>query len=538
MRRRQTLLMELLVGICLVSILISGSAYSGEAVSPKTQGEPQYVTRLRKEGVRLAHLTCMPESIEGMAKIGCNTIMLNTYALQMFKDLKKTTPPDSDEIIRESDLYRTKVILKNTADACKKSNVVCVAAIDGLAEDAAIILSKHKYRFFVDADGNKGTITPCPLERRYWFGFMLPQFLTQARALRASDTPGGAIFDLEFYAGGDIYPFWFSKDICYCDTCWTDFCRESTKRKSKVNLPEKERGAWVRKQGLTDDYHKVMESRLCSLMKEFAGECRSVCPDFMLGFYPYVPNWMSNAILRGWSTPEIPALAMSESEFYQGFYYYSEERLSSLRKTGINALYVGAVFQGSCYPEHYASMLDELCRRADGYWLYYSAMFFNPVAAQRLKPPDEGTQYTLSALPDEYFRELTRANAAVDKGRSLPARFPHKFDLMPLLKKVDTDTAKEPKTVVWETPAVEIQPQVNLGGLCWQSDLDAKKLTISVHDASTGEKLLYGGKSGMQLSRLSFMTHRKFIFRIAYEGVMDDSSGLVKKFWLDASKAL
>ncbi|MDO8587218.1 MAG: hypothetical protein Q7T82_09280 [Armatimonadota bacterium] len=395
--------------------------------------EPPFVQRLRKEGVRLAHLAGAEGSIEAMAKAGCNVMMLQTWSLS---GLKKTTPADSEEIVQESDLQKLKASLDSHAKRCKRTNQLALATFYGLSEVEAAILKQHRYELVVDAEGHQSDLIPCPVSRRYWLGFILPQFLTQAKALHQAGAPGGAVIDLEFYGQEAIFAWEW--DICYCDKCWVAFCKKTARDDSVAALPPASRGRWVRQRGMARKYRSLMSSRLTALMGEVARECRAVQSDFVLGFYPYVPNWYCDAIIRGWGTPEMPALAMSETEFPDGYRPWSEPRIKHLRATRLDALYVGGMFQGTCYPEAYAAKLEELVRRADGYWLYYSAMFFMPEAAKKLTPPDKGTEYTLAAPPEHYLEALTMANERLDDDRSLVTSFPRKIELIARLKQAGT----------------------------------------------------------------------------------------------------
>jgi len=409
-------------------------------VSPRAQEEPAFVKRLRKEGVRLAHLSGRVGSVEGMAEAGCNVAMHNTWALTK---VEKTTPADSEEIVRESDLEGLAGRLNYCAPVCKKAGQIALCAIYGLSQNQARILKQHKYRLFVDAAGTRGEVAPCPLSKRYWFGFLLPQLQVQARALNAEGIPGGAVVDLEFYGARDLYPGWWKRDLCYCDGCWDSFCADTSQAEDVSNVPAEQRGTWVHAHGLRDDYHSLLGRRLEVLMRKFAEKCREIHPDFLMGLYPYVTHWVIDAILRGWSTPELPSLAMSEWEYSDGFNAQSEENVVHLNERGINALYIGGVIQGRCLPQLYAAKAEELARRADGYWLYYAAMFFEAGAIRKLKPPDEGNEYSLAAPPREYLDALTAANARLDRERGVHGTFPQLMDLTTRLRETG-DPAKSP----------------------------------------------------------------------------------------------
>lgn len=421
-------------------------------VSPKAQREPAFVARLRKEGVRLAHLSGRAGSVEGMAEVGCNVAMHNTWALT---NVEKTTPADSEEIVRESDLEPLAAKLEYSAPVCKKSNQIALCAIYGLSRNQARILKQHKYRLFVDAAGTRGEIAPCPLSRRYWFGLLLPQLRIQARVLKAEGISGGAVLDLEFYGARDLYPGWWKRDLCYCDNCWDSFRADTPQDEDVSNVPVEQRGTWVHAHGIRDDYHGLLARRLEALMRELAGKCRDIHPDFLLGLYPYVAHWANDAILRGWSTPELPSLAMSEWEYSDGFGAQSEENTVHLNERGINALYIGGLIQGRCLPQLYAAKAEELASRADGYWLYYAAMFFDAGAIRKLKPPDQGNEYSLAAPPREYLDALAAANARLDKERGVHGTFPRLMDLTKRLKEAGDPSTSSAKPVSIANPGFE-----------------------------------------------------------------------------------
>lgn len=416
--------------------LMMGGIYKPVSVVSPTRGEePDFVKRLRTEGVRIAHLSGRGGTVPPMAEAGCNVMMHNTWALQK---VAKSTPADAEQIVRADDLAGLQGRVTAAASECRKVGAVSLCSFYGLSGNEAQFLNQHRYRKFVDAVGTEGTVSPCPLSRRYWFGLLLPQFRLQAQALKEASLPGGVIVDLEFYAGGDIYPWWGSRDLCYCDSCWELFCTGTGQPETSYQLTAEERGTWINRQELSDDYHGVLGQHLAMMMRDVADECRGIHPNFLMGFYFYTPHWISDAILRGWSTPELPALAMSEAEYYSGFNRHSEEKIVHLRERGINALYIGGVMQGRCMPRLYAAMADELARRADGYWLYYAAMFFEPGAIKNLKQPEKGNEYSLAAPPEEYLNGLRQGNDGLDEGRSVVADFPKQIDLTAQLREVES----------------------------------------------------------------------------------------------------
>jgi hypothetical protein len=329
---------------------------------------------------------------------------------------RKTTVPDSDTILRLEDFSEESVArLRDWALKCQKNDLLMLYMMY-VADETSVrylaglepepdghllnyigfegrnplnahvkkIWPAHQYRHVVDWDGQEARWAPCPLERRYWRGFIRPQLELVARVLKETGARGGAALELETYCFYSIYPGMASqkKTFCYCDECFYGFVRSRSGAEAPDAVLPGVRFDWLTQRGLLPDYEKSLEDRMAAIIQEMIPEVRKIHPDFLFGMYPYTPFWYYDALIRGSGTPELPCLLFSSAEYYGGYTaapprtFFGDAptpaSVAHLRRRGLNALYAGGLYdRGIRSPEAYALAMDGLLRAADGFWAYH-----------------------------------------------------------------------------------------------------------------------------------------------------------------------
>jgi len=270
-----------------------------------------------------------------------------------------------------------------------ESSVKSLSGIEGdlrtyvrTGEGANQVWPAHHYRHVVDWNGEAARWAPCPLERRYWMGFIRPQLELVARVLNETGTDGGGALELETYCFYSIYPGMASqkKSFCYCDYCFGQFT-DSHEESPPADLPAGKRFDGLTKRGLLPNYERFLEDRLTALIREMMVKVRKIKPDLLFGFYPYAPFWYYDGLIRGGGTPELPCLVFPSAEYDGG---YTREVSSSffgdaptpdgvahIKRRGLPAMYAGGLWAKAMNsPEAIATSMDRLLRGADGYWVY------------------------------------------------------------------------------------------------------------------------------------------------------------------------
>lgn len=126
----------------------------------------------------------------------------------------------------------------------------------------------------------------------------------------------------------------------------------------------------------------------------------------------------------------------SESEYGSGFNKHSRDTMAVLKRKGIHFRYIGGLMLSALEATVLATEAAELCRKADGYWLFCSNTLFNsPAQLAAAKPPWNLKAGTIA----DYWKAL----AAVSRlGRKPTPRRP-RMETVNLLAKLN-DTASDP----------------------------------------------------------------------------------------------
>ena len=221
---------------------------------------------------------------------------------------------------------------------------------------------------------------PCPLERRYWYGFIHPQLELVSRVLNETGAVGGAALELETYCFYSIYPGMASQKqtFCYCDHCFYGFVRSLGKPEAPDAISPGRSFDWLTQHGLRLRFEKHPEDDMAGLIGEVMGEVRKINSDFLFGMYPYAPFGYYDALIRGSGTPELPCLLFPSAEYYSGYRrkpnstFFGDattsDSIAHLRRRDLPALYAGGIWNFS--NEALVTATDQLVREADGYWMY------------------------------------------------------------------------------------------------------------------------------------------------------------------------
>lgn len=365
-------------------------------------GEPglcDAVLRLRREGIRAKSRG----DVRRMETAGFNLVL--PWGGQLLEGAGKSQPADSDilltpedfseEAIRElrqwaADAHRHNQLLMPMIYVAGESSIRFLTGLDGdlrqyvrTGNGAKRLWPRHNLRRIVDWNGHRARWAPCPLDRRYWSGFIQPQLEQVARTLNETGACGGAALELETYCFFSIYPGVSSQKAayCFCDECFGGFLREQ-QTPGQNGLPEPgRRFDWLTQRGLLPDYEQSLETRLADRIREMIGRVRRIRSDFLFGFYPYAPSWYCDGLIRGASTDRLPCLLFPSAEYDGGYTtepistffgdVSTSDALRHLQHHRLSILYAGGLWtraMGSA--PAVATAMDRLLREADGYWVY------------------------------------------------------------------------------------------------------------------------------------------------------------------------
>ncbi len=357
----------------------------------------------------------LPRKIKSIWHYGGNSsvytlfadVGLNAGSFQFFpfKDTPKTG-------INKGELARWKITVK----LAKKNHIIPFAKLYTFGDWTAKLLKHRSYRRVVTETGQRCTLTPCPLERKFWIGIWKPVFIQIATVLKEENCPGGVMLENESYSFGTIYPgFWdMRKRYCFCDSCFAKFLK--LQKLQLAQLPaRKSRAKWIDTHGLACEYAQFMENEFASIIAELTQSARQIWPEFYVGQYPYFPQWFCDGIIKGSADKNHPCLLFSHIEYFSGFTKLSAQRLKYLTENNFNVKYLGGLTIGYYTPKSLAEKIAELTDKSDGYWLYWGGTLTSSDWKNRLPSGKDfkklSYEYRLLAPPDEYWKLIKQANA-------------------------------------------------------------------------------------------------------------------------------
>ncbi len=218
-------------------------------------------------------------AIHKLADHGFNSATTATWLLSK---ATSSAGPDDPFIIRESDIPAEKLaLIRAQARACAEEGILYMPYINQLADGEVRLLKGKHYRRFVNHLGVEGSIAPCPLERKDWFGFQLPQMLAIVRILAEEGCEGGVKLEGETYCAGDIYPGYHTQrqELCYCDHCFNSFINALPRNERPTTaLKPAERYPWLSARGLLWAYEMHQKRELVKLLRELAARVPVAVP--------------------------------------------------------------------------------------------------------------------------------------------------------------------------------------------------------------------------------------------------------------------
>lgn len=346
-------------------------------------GQPDKVMEdVRAHGIRMPWATSADETVVDRLKAsGFNAI---TFTAALLQNAKVVNPAPGAPLLEGTQFVEETVAnITQRVEDCARLDMLCMPHIMLQSGDEWPHLQGKTYRKAVSSEGVTGDRAPCPVDRRIWLEFHLPQMVALARIMEKAGCAGGIMLEAEMYAAHDIYPGYQSqkREFCYCDDCWGRLVAKlDGRRRPGRDLAPTERYPWLSAQGMLWDYELHMREELASLMKEVASEVRKVMPKAFFGLYPASITWHNDALIEGLGTRELPFVVFSRAEYYPGFtaypgenqshMYASTDHLRHLEALGLPYLYLGGLMAGHHWPHRFGLEIARLQREADGVWVF------------------------------------------------------------------------------------------------------------------------------------------------------------------------
>ena len=110
----------------------------------------------------------------------------------------------------------------------------------------------------------------------------------------------GMVVDMEMYGADQT---WYDGP-CYCNSCWSRFCREHVEGSDALSIPAAERAAWIKSHGIASDYARWQEASIANILQDMRTRICAANPHFLLGNLHAIEDLAGLA--RGFGTPEMP----------------------------------------------------------------------------------------------------------------------------------------------------------------------------------------------------------------------------------------
>ena len=249
--------------------------------------------------------------------------------------------------------------------------------------------------------------TPSPLDWNYWEKEILTPLKICANFSKNYSSVGGIIIDLELYGlMPGIYNIY--QNYGFEDTAYSVFVEKSKRFisediwKQLRGIPLKQRFHWLKDKGILELYYKILENTITEYAKRVRNEVQKINPDLVFGFYQLnMPsNWFSRGIMRGFSSPERPALLFT-------FETTGKPYLEILRNQNIYLLNAEALLLGM--KENYSEVIKNSMKYSYGYWLNRITWL--------VKTPSVpyGIEIPYNKTPKKAINDLKKANQELNK---------------------------------------------------------------------------------------------------------------------------
>ena len=396
---------------------------------PSGKTKPAFVQRLERQGVRaLSSYVGNNAKAQKLIDAGFNLCIPWAYLLG---DATARKVEKGRDFVTESDIS-TKTLnrLRDEAKRAKKHNLISLPNI-WFHKDTLPFLVENEYRKCVSVYGKRTNITPCPVDEGVWDRLWLPQMKIIANIQKEINCDGGICLDLEYYVGDFAGGFCYDETAvqgCYCDRCFGVFLSSRDDEHELQDFSLSQRSEYIKKQYSLTTYLGFQELEVARKVRSVCQEVRKIKPDIIMGMLPGVSgsrfqgieNWFTRGAARGMSTPQLPVLLLSETEYHNGFNFRTTSQLDWLKEQEVPGFLVGGLMIGLFTGQGMGAKAAELTELADGYWLYSgSSLMSNSV--RTVAHSEEGKQgaHTIREPAEMYLRALEKATNWLDSGAEL-----------------------------------------------------------------------------------------------------------------------
>lgn len=257
------------------------------------------------------------------------------------------------------------------------------------------------------------SVVACPTDERFWQERMIQPAVELARqGMTAEKEISGILIDFELYANSDKGGQIYYTDACYCDHCFGGFLKEKGLEDVTTTVAFADRKKWLADKGvdIEKEYHAFLQKQVRALAGKMREEVEKIRKDFFLGFYPIAHNWMLVGTAQGLGTPEHPMILWATSTYGGGgAANVADNWREEMKAKEINGYYCAGMLL-RCYPSpNLAKHLFDVSKKSNGYWL------FTVHTLCIAEDQQSGDYYLALGAPDDYKREIRRANAEIDK---------------------------------------------------------------------------------------------------------------------------
>ncbi|NOZ22338.1 MAG: hypothetical protein GXP25_14760 [Planctomycetes bacterium] len=257
------------------------------------------------------------------------------------------------------------------------------------------------------------SVVPCPCDERFWQKQMIEPAVALARqGLTAEREISGILIDFELYAnsgkGGQIY----YTDACYCDHCFGGFLRHKGLDDVTKDVAFADRKKYLKDKGIdiVKEYQPFLQKQVRAIAAKMREEVEKVRKDFFLGFYPIAHNWMLVGTAQGLGSPDHPMILWATTTYGGGgAEKIADDWRKEMDEKEIHCYYCAGMLLRCYTSDNLAKNMFDISKKCFGYWLFTVHTLCIPEDRQ------SGDYYLASGTPDDYKREIQRANAELDK---------------------------------------------------------------------------------------------------------------------------
>ncbi len=255
------------------------------------------------------------------------------------------------------------------------------------------------------------SVVACPTDEAFWQEQMIDKAVALAKdGMSPEKETAGILIDFELYAnqdkGGEIY----YTNACYCNHCFGAFLKSAGVEAAPDSVAFAERVKWLKDSNLFENYHPFLQKKVRALAAKMREAVEAVRKDFFLGFYPKPHNWMLVGTAQGLGSPTRPMILWSTDTYGGGGPdKVPDNWREELRKQDIHSYYCAGMLLRMYSAANLAANMYLASMKGNGYWLFTVHTLCIPEEAQ------SGDYYLAAGAPQDYLREIRRANDELDK---------------------------------------------------------------------------------------------------------------------------